>query len=136
MTDGFDAFRESVEQFFSGGFTLRDEANAIVACAFRNGPIERLHAGESSELLNNPKLQRITDAEMKELMLNACECMERLLRLKEEDPTAYRQKLMGFSLQFCRKWDRQSTQSPGQTSDTPPASTGSANRPGQESAQP
>lgn len=37
MSDGYEAFREAIEKFFPGGFTLRDEANAIVACAFRNG---------------------------------------------------------------------------------------------------
>jgi hypothetical protein len=46
MNDAYDAFRKAVEQLFPGGFTLRDEANAIVAYAFRNGPIEDLHAGE------------------------------------------------------------------------------------------
>lgn len=116
MNDGYEAFRKAVEQFFPGGFTLRDEANAIVVYAFRNGPLEDRHKGESSELLENPKLRRITDAEMKELMLNACEHMEKLLRLKQEDPTAYYQKLLGFSMQFCRDWDRQSP--PDRTSGT------------------
>src|ERR1044072_2130071 len=46
---------------FPGGFTLRDEANAIVACAFRNGPLEDLHAGKYSELLEDRTLSRITD---------------------------------------------------------------------------
>lgn len=136
MSDGYDAFSKAVEQFFPGGFTLRDEANAIVAYAFRNGPLEDLHKGESSELLGNPKLRRITDAEMKELMLNACEHMEKLLRLKQDDPTAYYKKLLGFSLQFCRDWDRQSPQPPDRTSDISTASADSASRPGQQSAEP
>ena len=117
MTDGYDAFRKAVEQFFPGGFTIRDEANGIVAYAFRNGPLERLHSGEASELLENPKLSRITNAEMKELMLNACEHMEKLLRLKQDDPAAYYQKIIEFNLQLCREWDRQSVQPSGQTSD-------------------
>lgn len=136
MSDGYEAFRKAVEQFFPGGFSLRDEANAIVAYAFRNGPLERLHAGESSELLENPKLSRITDAEMKELMLNACEHMEKLLRLKQDDPGAYYQKIMEFDLKFCREWERQSDQAPGQTSGTSKASADSASQPGQQSAQP
>lgn len=41
------------ERRFPNGFTIRDEANALVAAAFRNGPIENLHAGEWSELLEN-----------------------------------------------------------------------------------
>lgn len=124
MADGYDAFRKAVEQFFPGGFTLHDEANAIVAYAFRNGPLEDLHKGESSELLENPKLRRITDAEMKELMLNACEHMEKLLRLRQDEPTAYYQKLLGFSLQFCRDWERQSP--PDRKSGTSTASADSA----------
>ena len=70
-----DEWQESVNEIFPGGFTLRDEANAIVASAFRNGPLEDLHAGEWSELLENEKLSRITDEEMKALMINACEAM-------------------------------------------------------------
>src|SRR5947209_4002632 len=41
---------------FPSGFTVRDEANAIVAHAFRNGPIEDLHAGKYSELLSDASL--------------------------------------------------------------------------------
>lgn len=66
-------------QLFPDGFTLRDEANAIVALAFRNGPIEDLHAGQWSELLSNPELSRITDDEMKMLMIDACEHVAKLL---------------------------------------------------------
>ncbi len=33
-----------------GGFTLRDEASALVAWAFRNGPLEGLHAGATSPI--------------------------------------------------------------------------------------
>lgn len=106
MTDGYDAFRKAVEQLFPGGFTLRDEANAIVASAFRNGPIEDLHAGESSELLEKPELSRITDDEMKKIMINASQCVEKLLREKQEDPSAYYQKIMEYNLKYCRKWER------------------------------
>lgn len=61
--------------YFPGGFTSRDEANALVAWAFRNGPPEDLHAGWHSELLADASLSRITDDEMKELMLYACRKM-------------------------------------------------------------
>ena len=70
---------------FPDGFTLRDEANAIVAMAFRNGPIEDLHAGKLSDLLSNPDLSRITDDEMKTLMINACEQVAKLLELKDTE---------------------------------------------------
>src|SRR5438876_306377 len=72
-----------------GGFTLRDEANAIVAEAFRNGPLEDLHAGKHSPLLEDESLSRITDEEMKTLIINACRKVEELLRLKESNPAEY-----------------------------------------------
>ena len=98
--------REAIEQVFPGGFTLRDEANAIVACAFRNGPLENLHAGKWSELLEDPELSRITDDEMKTLMLNACKAVEKLLREKQDDPGAYLLKMMQYNLTYCRQWER------------------------------
>ena len=88
------------------GFTLRDEANAIVALAFRNGPIEDLHAGESSELLENPELSRITDDEMKALMINACEHVAKLLELKETDPEEYYRQMLSYNHMYCRRWER------------------------------
>jgi len=42
-------------------FTLRDEANAICAYAFRNGFLEDLHAGKPSPLLTDPGYSRVTD---------------------------------------------------------------------------
>ena len=39
---------------FPDGFTLRDEANAIIAITVRNEPIEHLHAGKYSPLLEDP----------------------------------------------------------------------------------
>jgi len=93
-------------QLFPGGFTLRDEANAIVALAFRNGPIEDLHAGEWSELLSNPELSRITDDEMKTLMINACEHVTKLLELKETNPEEYYTKIMAYNHMYCRQWER------------------------------
>jgi len=61
-----------------GEFTMRDEANAITAYAFRTGPIENIHADE-----------RISDPEMKELMIDASKRMEDLLRRKQDDPEKY-----------------------------------------------
>jgi len=94
------------ERAFPDGFTLRDEANAIVAKAFRNGPIEDLHAGKWSELLNDPSLSRITDEEMKTIMLHACRTMVELLEMKERDPEAYYQEIMTYNFRYCRRWER------------------------------
>jgi hypothetical protein len=85
---------------------LRDEANAIVACAFRNGPIEDLHAGKASELLEDPELSRITDAEMRTIMLAVCQAVEKLPRLKQKGPDRYHLMLMQHNLRCCGRWDR------------------------------
>jgi hypothetical protein len=97
---------EQIEQRFPGGFTLRDEANAIVAWALRNGPLEDLHAGKPSKLLKDDSLSRITDAEMKELMLHACERVEALLQLKESDPKKYDALIKGYNILYCGAWER------------------------------
>ena len=101
-----EQLREEIEKQFPGGFTLRDEANAIVAYAFRNGPIEDLHAGKSSELVSDPELSRITDDEMRKLMISASESVERLLREKAEDSGAYLWKMMQYNRIYCRAWER------------------------------
>jgi nitrogen fixation-related uncharacterized protein len=98
--------REFLDQRFPGGFTLRDEANAIVAWALRNGRLEDLHAGEHSKLLEDDSLSRITDAEMKELMLSACDRVEALLRLKESDPKKYDAMIKGYNVLYCGQWAR------------------------------
>ncbi len=106
MSDEPKTVQEAIEQTFPGGFTLRDEANAIVAFAFRNGPIEGLHAGKSSDLLSDPELSRITDDEMQKLMIFACKSVERLLREKAEDSDAYVWKMMQYNRTYCRGWER------------------------------
>ena len=74
--------------------------------AFRNGPIEDLHAGEYSELLDDPGLSRITDEEMKMIMVNACEQVARLLELKETAPEEYYRKMLHCNHIYCRQWER------------------------------
>ena len=106
MSKSSDPVQQAIEKHFPGGFSLRDEANAIVAMAFRNGPIEDLHSGKSSELLENPDLSRITNAEMKTIMLNACRKVEELLEKKEKDEGAYYLNLMEYGRQYCREWER------------------------------
>jgi len=87
--------------------TLRDEANAIVAHAFRNTCLEELHAGRHSSLLDDPGNSRITDEEMKRLMLEACERMEKLLRLKAEEPEKYWETIFKTNRAYCRAWMRE-----------------------------
>ncbi|MCE9554683.1 MAG: hypothetical protein K8T91_15105 [Planctomycetes bacterium] len=106
MSPAPESVEQVIEQFFPGGFTVRDEANALAAWAFRNGPLEDLHAGEHSPLLEDKRYSRITDQEMKELMLSACKQMERLLRMKQDNPDVYWLKLMEYAHSYCRDWQR------------------------------
>ena len=102
------------------GFTIRDEANALVAFAFRNGPIENLHAGEYSELLENKALSRITDPEMKEIMIDACERLSELLRMKETHPEAYDAFVKDYNVKYCWQWARTDRPKPPRQFPLPP----------------
>ena len=97
---------DSMKELFSDSFTVRDEANALVAWAFRNGPLEDLHAGRHSELLDDPTLSRITDAEMKQLMINACRQLAKLLELKNADPKEYDRQIKDYNSRYCQRWER------------------------------
>ena len=87
-------------------FTLRDEANALTAIAFRNGFLEDLHAGKFSPVLNEPGYSRITDEEMKRLMIEASAKLAELLRLKREDPAKYEIFNRDYQRRYCRSWQR------------------------------
>jgi len=66
---------------------LSKAAKAIVALAFRNGPIENVHAGKMCPLCNGkPEYSGITDAEMKEIMKDAVDQLYGLLWLKQISP--------------------------------------------------
>lgn len=97
---------EELERAFPGGFSVRDEANALTAYAFRNGYLEQLHAGKSSPLTADLSLSRITNDEMKQLMIEASEKLENKLRLRESDPAAYRKWLHRYAITYCRRWNR------------------------------
>ncbi len=86
--------------------TIREEANALTCCAFRNGFLEDLHAGKHSELLETPGLSRITDVEMKKLMIGASAKLAELLQTKESDPEEYWRQLNFFNQHYCRHWEK------------------------------
>ena len=88
-----------------GKFTYRDQANVLTLLAFRNGPIEDLHAGMYSPLLEDKTLSRITDDEMKTLMIDASRKLAELLALRDEDPESFATLLAGNWRQV-RKWER------------------------------
>ena len=76
-------------------FTIRDEANAICAYAFRNGPIEDIHADG-----------RISQAEMKQLMVHASESLARLMARKLASSEEYDRFIRDYGRKFCWNWDR------------------------------
>jgi len=86
--------------------TIREEANALTCCAFRNGYIEELHAGKYSELLEKPELSRITDAEMKKLMIGASAKLAELLAMKETKPDEYWRQMKFFNEKYCWRWEK------------------------------
>jgi hypothetical protein len=90
--------------------TLRDEANAITAHAFRNGFLEHLHAGRWSPILSDPGFSRITDDEMKKLMIETSARLAHWLYLREifldEKVDLYFQLVATVRSMFARKWDR------------------------------
>jgi hypothetical protein len=95
------------EEAFPGGFNERDEANALIAMAVRNGPIENLHAGKYSSLLEDDSLSRITDEEMKALMINATQMLAALMRIKHDDPELYHRWVRTYGMMYCRAWERE-----------------------------
>jgi hypothetical protein len=88
-----------------GRFTYRDQANVLTLLAFRNGPIEDLHAGKHSPLLEDPDLSRITDEEMKKLMIAASTRLAELLALRDSDPEDFA-RLLAVNWRQVKKWER------------------------------
>jgi hypothetical protein len=87
---------------------LAREAKAIVALAFRNGPIENIHAGRHCpNCTGQPGYSRITDAEMKLIMKNAVDHVYALLSLKTAKPEEYESRIQ-FGERYTATWDEPS----------------------------
>jgi hypothetical protein len=86
--------------------TTREEANVLTCCAFRHGFIEELHRGKHSELLEQPGLSRITNVEMKKLMIGASAMLAALLTMKETNPNEYWRQLKIFHEDYCEHWEK------------------------------
>lgn len=91
---------------------LAREAKALTALAFRNGPIEELHAGRTCVACHEkPEFSRISDAEMKRIMKAAVNAMYRLLWQREHDPDAYAQSL-ALGERYTHQWDDPEARTP------------------------
>jgi hypothetical protein len=84
---------------------LAIEAKAITALAFRNGPIENLHAGKTCSVCEgNPEFSHISNDEMKLIMKAAVNAMYRLLWQRDHDPEAYLKSLT-LGERYTLRWD-------------------------------
>ncbi len=81
------------------------EAKALVALAFRNGPIEDLHAGKPCAVCNGrAEVSHISDEEMKAVMKAAVDTLYPLLWQRDYDPRAYNENL-AFCRRYTLNWD-------------------------------
>src|ERR1700737_794142 len=84
---------------------LTAEAKALVALAFRNGPIEDLHAGRPCAVCSGDReISHITDDEMNAIINTAVNTIYRLLWLRVSDPVTYSEKL-ALGRRFTLHWD-------------------------------
>ena len=84
---------------------LTTEAKSVVALAFRNGPIEDVHAGKECPLCaGKPEYSHITQDEMKNIMKQAVDTVYNLLWLKQNDPEKYAEKLE-YGDRCTKLWD-------------------------------
>jgi len=84
---------------------LAREAKAIVALAFRNGPIENFHAGKQCPTCRDEiGYSKITDDEMKAIMKNAVDHVYKFSVMKKTDPVRY-EKLIEYGNDIARQWD-------------------------------
>ena len=84
---------------------IAKEAKALVALAFRNGPIENVHAGKTCPTCHGKaKYSHITQGEMRQIMKTAVDRVFTFLVLKERDPKAYR-ALLSLGERYTTAWD-------------------------------
>ena len=88
---------------------LATEAKSLVALAFRNGPIEDVHAGkECPTCAGKSEYSHITQAEMKNIMKQAVDTVYKLLWLKQNDPEKY-EATLEFGKRYTRFWNEPKT---------------------------
>ena len=91
---------------------LAAETKALVVLAFRNGPIEALHAGKPCAACGgNPDISHISNEEMKVIMKSAVDTLYRLLWQRENNPAAYLE-LLAFGERNTINWDNPELEKP------------------------
>ncbi len=86
--------------------TYREEANALVHQCLRAGFIEDLHAGKHSKILDDNSYSRITDEEMKKLMIETSAQLTKFLKFRDKNPEKYFQLINGITLMYTHEWDK------------------------------
>ena len=81
------------------------EAQSIVALAFRNGPIENVHAGKECPVCaGKAEYSHITEAEMKSINKRAVDKLYALLWVKRYSPDVY-PHVLNAGIQYAHGWD-------------------------------
>ena len=82
-----------------------EEAKAFVTLAFRNGPIEDVHAGKLCPTCGgNGRYTHITQDEMRKIMKNAVNQVYQLLWQRDNGPDAYNKSIEHGS-RYTTAWD-------------------------------
>src|SRR6267143_705223 len=88
---------------------LATEAKALVVLAFRNGPIENVHAGKECPVCAGKlEYSHITQDEMKNIMKKAVDTVYKLLWLKQHDPEKYVENIV-YGARCTSSWDDPTT---------------------------
>lgn len=99
--------------------SLATEAKALVALAFRNGPIEDLHAGRPCAVCTGrQEVSHISDEEMKAMMKSAVNALYRLLWQRDNDPVAY-QENVALGRRYTTHWDDPELRKPRRRGSSP-----------------
>lgn len=84
---------------------LANEAKALVALAFRNGPIEDVHAGkECPTCAGKEEYSHISQDEMKRLMKRAVDKLYALLWIRTHSPEVY-EAVVRMGNRYAIGWD-------------------------------
>lgn len=84
---------------------LAAEAKAITVLAFRNGPLEDVHAGQACPTCaGKAEYSHITQDEMKSIMKNAVNKVYAFLWIRTQCPDVY-PEIVNAGLRFAPSWD-------------------------------
>lgn len=81
-------------------------SKALAASAFRNGPLEDLHAGKPCPTCSaDESYSRISQDEMKALMKHAVDHLNALLQLWQDEPVIFGDYVTFMLREYAYNWD-------------------------------